>query len=53
MHSSMIVKRQNVYVHIFEQDIKKSRRLTYDQYLQRPLIIRFKESISRLLSPIL
>ncbi|NCU18856.1 cardiolipin synthase [Pallidibacillus pasinlerensis] len=40
-------------VKVFEQDIEKSRRLTYYQYLQRPLIIRFKESISRLLSPIL
>jgi cardiolipin synthase A/B len=50
IYDSQTAKR---LVHIFEQDIKKSRRLTYDQYLQRPLIIRFKESISRLLSPIL
>lgn len=40
-------------VEIFNNDITKSRRLTYYQYLQRPLKIRFKESISRLLSPIL
>lgn len=40
-------------IDIFKKDIDKSRRLTYYQYLQRPLKIRFKESISRLLSPIL
>src|SRR5690606_24841984 len=39
IYDSQTAKR---LVHIFEQDIKKSRRLTYDQYLQRPLIIRFK-----------
>lgn len=38
---------------IFEDDMKKSRLLTQDEYNNRPLIIRFKESISRLLSPIL
>ncbi|OUM88269.1 MAG: cardiolipin synthase [Caldibacillus debilis] len=38
---------------IFRKDMEKCRRLTYYQYLQRPLKIRFKESISRLLSPIL
>lgn len=40
-------------VRIFHEDMKLSRRLTYYQYLQRPIKIRFKESISRLLSPIL
>lgn len=40
-------------VEVFNEDIKMSRRLTYYQYLRRPLKIRFKESISRLLSPIL
>ncbi|MCU9612542.1 cardiolipin synthase [Caldibacillus lycopersici] len=38
---------------IYKQDIEKSRELTYQEYLKRPLIIRFKEQISRLLSPIL
>ena len=38
---------------IFLSDIKLSRELTIKDYLQRPLWIRFKESISRLLSPIL
>ncbi|MBY6274056.1 MAG: cardiolipin synthase, partial [Bacillaceae bacterium] len=38
---------------IFRKDMEKCRQLTYYQYLQRPLKIRFKESISRLLSPIL
>ncbi|VEF46943.1 phospholipase D/transphosphatidylase [Bacillus freudenreichii] len=40
-------------VHIFEKDVTLSRELTYEQYLQRPKVIRFKESISRLLSPVL
>lgn len=38
---------------IFKQDMKQSRELTQDDYNKRPLIIRFKESISRLLSPVL
>ncbi|WP_456272702.1 cardiolipin synthase [Bacillus sp. AK031] len=38
---------------IFLNDIKLSRELTMEEYLKRPLWIRFKESISRLLSPIL
>lgn len=38
---------------IFRRDMEKSRELTWKQYQQRPLKIRFKESISRLLSPIL
>ncbi|RST77514.1 cardiolipin synthase [Siminovitchia acidinfaciens] len=40
-------------VHIFEKDVTLSRELTYEQYLQRPKVIRFKESVSRLLSPVL
>lgn len=40
-------------VQIFEKDMQFSRELTIDEYLNRPLYIRFKESISRLLSPIL
>jgi cardiolipin synthase len=40
-------------VHIFQKDAEQSRELTYGEYLKRPLFIRFKESISRLLSPVL
>ncbi|MGE8206933.1 cardiolipin synthase [Heyndrickxia sp. NPDC080065] len=38
---------------IYKDDMKKSRELTLEAYLHRPRRIRFKESISRLLSPIL
>lgn len=38
---------------IFEKDIQNCTELTYDQYLDRPRMIKVKESISRLLSPIL
>jgi cardiolipin synthase A/B len=38
---------------IFEQDLKNSRELTKEMYGRRSNWIRFKESISRLLSPIL
>lgn len=38
---------------IFEKDIEDSKEITKKIYSQRPLIIKFKESISRLLSPIL
>lgn len=37
----------------FYEDIKVSRELTLEQYQDRPLWLHFKESISRLLSPIL
>ncbi len=37
----------------FEQDMQNSTRLTEELYQKRPRWIRFKESISRLLSPIL
>ncbi|TMU83755.1 cardiolipin synthase [Bacillus sp. BHET2] len=37
----------------FTDDMKKSRELTLDDYLERPVMIKVKESISRLLSPIL
>lgn len=40
-------------LHLFEADIQNSNSLTYEKYLARPLFIKFKESISRLLSPIL
>jgi cardiolipin synthase len=38
---------------IFIDDMLHSRELTFEAYRERPLNIRFKESISRLLSPIL
>ncbi len=38
---------------IFEMDMKNSTQLTTEIYGERPLMNRFKESISRLLSPIL
>ncbi|KKB44217.1 cardiolipin synthase [Bacillus thermotolerans] len=38
---------------IFEQDMKQSFELTQQLYKQRSNIVKFKESISRLLSPIL
>lgn len=38
---------------LFEQDIQLSTELTYDMYLNRSRTIKIKESISRLLSPIL
>ena len=37
----------------FMEDRKLSRELTLEDYHRRPLMIKFKESISRLLSPIL
>ncbi|MBS4208360.1 cardiolipin synthase [Bacillus sp. FJAT-50079] len=40
-------------VQIFEKDIEKSHELTVEDYQKRSLFIRFKESISRLLSPVL
>lgn len=38
---------------IFEADIKLSNELTLEAYEKRPLIIKFKESVSRLLSAVL
>ena len=40
-------------VDIFGKDMEVSREIIYEEYLRRPLYIRFKESLSRLLSPIL
>ncbi|WP_203364493.1 cardiolipin synthase [Bacillus sp. REN10] len=39
--------------HIFEEDMKLSYELTEEKYQNRSNVIKFKESISRLLSPIL
>jgi len=38
---------------VFEKDVERSTRLTLEKYNTRSLVVRFKESISRLLSPIL
>ncbi|MCQ2009326.1 MAG: cardiolipin synthase [Sporolactobacillus sp.] len=38
---------------IFKQDIRLSKELTMSDYRNRSFIIKFKESISRLLSPVL
>ncbi|QAA22045.1 cardiolipin synthase [Sporolactobacillus terrae] len=38
---------------IFKKDIRLSRELTPSDYQNRPFIIKFKESISRLISPVL
>ncbi|MGO4370739.1 cardiolipin synthase [Paenibacillus sp. MCAF20] len=38
---------------IFEQDIEYCQQLTKELYMSRPLMNKFKESVSRLLSPIL
>lgn len=38
---------------IFEQDMQLSTELTYEMYLHRSRAIKLKESVSRLLSPIL
>ncbi len=37
----------------FEQDLEFCEELTLEKYLNRPRIIKFKESISRLLTPVL
>lgn len=48
-HSSFI----STFTKIFLEDMKQSTELTYEAYQKRPIKIKFKESISRLLSPIL
>lgn len=50
MYSSEIAKQQKL---IFEEDIKKCTEITSEIYNNRSQMIRFKESISRLLSPVL
>ena len=40
-------------VDAFREDLKVCRQITKDVYARRSLIIRFKEQISRLLSPLL
>lgn len=50
MYSSKIAKQQRK---IFENDILKSKEITLDMYNSRSRYVRVKESISRLLSPIL
>ena len=50
MYSSEVAKKQRA---IFENDILKSKEITLDMYNSRSRYMRLKESISRLLSPIL
>ena len=50
MYSSKIAKKQKA---IFEDDILKSKEITLDMYNSRSRYVKLKESISRLLSPIL
>ena len=50
MYSSKMAKKQRK---IFENDILKSKEITLDMYNSRSRYVRIKESISRLLSPIL
>ncbi|MCM1125188.1 MAG: cardiolipin synthase [Lachnospiraceae bacterium] len=37
----------------FREDLKKSKQITKNMYLGRNLLVRFKEQVSRLLSPLL
>ncbi|PID22101.1 cardiolipin synthase [Sporosarcina sp. P3] len=46
-------RKSHELAEIFEQDIQNSTELTLDAYLERERLIKVKESISRLLSPIL
>lgn len=46
-------KKSHELAELFEQDIQASTELTYEMYLQRTRNVKIKESISRLLSPIL
>jgi len=50
MYSSQVAKKQKS---IFEDDILKSKEITLDMYNSRSRYVKLKESISRLLSPIL
>lgn len=50
MYSEEVTQRLLAH---FEEDIKKSELLTYEAYQQRSAWIKFKESIARLISPIL
>ena len=50
IYSEEISKKQRI---IFEKDITNSKEMTIDMYNSRPRIIRIKESVSRLLSPLL
>ena len=50
MYSSEVSKKQRA---IFENDILRSKEITLDMYNSRSRLMKVKESISRLLSPIL
>ena len=36
--------------HAFEEDVKKSKLLTKEKYEQRPLSIKFREDLAKLIS---
>lgn len=46
-------KKAQEMVHIFEEDLKVCRQITKDVYGSRNLMIRLKEQVCRLLSPLL
>lgn len=50
LYSASVAKEQRK---IFEEDMKKCKNISLEYYNDRPTIIKFKESISRLLSPLL
>lgn len=41
------------YMRIFEEDVRLSRQLTWEDYRMRPWPVRIKEPVARLLSPLL
>ena len=43
----------NSLINDFKEDVKKSHKLTLEEYRNRDLITKFREGISRLLSPLL
>lgn len=50
IYSEEVSKKQRI---IFEKDITNSKEITLDMYNSRPRFIKIKESVSRLLSPLL
>lgn len=46
-------KKAKEMIGYFEEDLRHAKRITKDMYLGRNLLVRFKEQVSRLLSPLL
>ena len=46
-------KKAEEMVGYFREDLQHAKRITRDMYLGRNLLVRFKEQVSRLLSPLL